>query len=216
MDPRHPNIAFGANTAALVASICLLFSAFLPYGTPRGWGIPETILVCLIPVLIGISWWAKRDHVVPVVHAHGTSEAQYEAMEELPTMVSLDNVNQEANTNTIAVIESIIGAQQTQDSSTISDALGALSSGSSEKSPLVDDIQNNMPKSVRIEDKFDERGFQTDGLASVPLPNNAPLEAPKVPVVTNLSEMPDLEDLLNEDEYSAAPPPLDLPELPDL
>jgi hypothetical protein len=30
-----------------------------------------------------------------------------------------------------------------------------------------------------------------------------------------LSAMPDLDDLLNEDANTSAPPPLDLPELPD-
>ena len=42
-------------------------------------------------VTIGISWWAKRENVTPVVHSHGDSESQYQALEDLPTMVSLED-----------------------------------------------------------------------------------------------------------------------------
>ena len=56
---------------------------------------------------------------------------------------------------------------------------------------------------------------RTEGVASIPLPEIAPLELPDVPPMADLPAMPDLDDLLDEDESSAAPPPLDLPELPD-
>ena len=215
MDPRHPNIAFAANTGALLAFLSLLFSAFLPFGTPRGWALPETVLLIVIPLFLGLSWWAKRDHLVPVVHAHGSSAAQYEAMEDLPTMVNLDITNSEANSNTVAVIESIIGSQTTQDSSTISNAIGTLSSGEIGKSSEAVANQNSVQKPEQAQPNFDSRGFQTEGIASVPLPTQAPLELPDVPVMADLPAMPDLDDLLAEDEYTAAPPPLDLPDLPE-
>ena len=43
MDPRHPTVAFAANTVALVLGVGILISVFLPVGTPTGWGIIETI-----------------------------------------------------------------------------------------------------------------------------------------------------------------------------
>ena len=86
MDPRHPNIAFAANTAALIAFVALLFSLFLPIGTPRGWGDIETGLLVLVPLSLALSWWARREHDVPVVHEHGSSAAQYEAMEDESTI----------------------------------------------------------------------------------------------------------------------------------
>ena len=129
MDPRHPNIAFAANTVALIAFVALLFSLFLPIGTPRGWGNVETGLLAMVPLSLALSWWARREHDVPVVHEHGSSAAQYEAMEDLPTMVSLDAAQDSVNPNTAAVIESIIGSQATQDESAVDNAISALSKG---------------------------------------------------------------------------------------
>ena len=215
MDPRHPNIAFAANTGALLAFLFLLFSVFLPFGTPRGWALPETVLLIIIPLFLGLSWWAKRDHIVPVVHAHGSSAAQYEAMEDLPTMVNLDDTNSEANSNTVAVIESIIGSQTVQDSSTISNAIGTLSSRGIGKSSEAVANPNPVQKPEIVKPNFDSRGFQTEGIASVPLPSQASLELPDVPVMADLPAMSDLDDLLTEDEYTAVPPPLNLPDVPD-
>ena len=215
MDPRHPNIAFAANTAALIAFVALLFSLFLPIGTPRGWGNIETGLLVFVPLSLALSWWARREHDVPVVHAHGSSAAQYEEMEGLPTMVSLDAAQDSVNPNTVAVIESIIGSQVTQDESAVDNAINALSKGQIGQSSAAA-ISNNEVDSAKVNvDKFDSRGFQIDGIESIPLPEVPTLELPDVPVMADLPRMPDLDDLLNEDEASAAPPPLDLPELPD-
>lgn len=215
MDPRHPNIAFAANTAALIAFVALLFSLFLPIGTPRGWGNIETGLLVFVPLSLALSWWARREHDVPVVHAHGSSAAQYEEMEGLPTMVSLDAAQDSVNPNTAAVIESIIGSQVTQDESAVDNAINALSKGRIGQ-PSAAAITNNEVDSAKVNvDKFDSRGFQIDGIESIPLPEVPTLELPDVPVMADLPGMPDLDDLLNEDEASAAPPPLDLPELPD-
>ena len=215
MDPRHPNIAFAANTAALIAFVALLFSLFLPIGTPRGWGDIETGLLVLVPLSLALSWWARREHDIPVVHAHGSSAAQYEEMEGLPTMVSLDSAQDSVNPNTASVIESIIGSQVTQDESAVDNAISALSKGQIGQSSAAVVSNNEVERAKVNVDKFDSRGFQIDGIESIPLPEVPTLELPDVPVMADLPEMPDLDDLLNEDEASAAPPPLDLPELPD-
>ena len=215
MDPRHPNIAFAANTAALIAFVALLFSLFLPVGTPRGWGNIETGLLVLVPLSLALSWWARREHDVPIVHAHGSSAAQYEEMEGLPTMVSLDAAQDSVNPNTAAVIESIIGSQVTQEESAVDNAISALSKGQIGQSSAAAVSNNEVDRAKVNVDKFDSRGFQVDGIESIPLPDVPTLELPDVPVMADLPEMPDLDDLLNEDEASAAPPPLDLPELPD-
>ncbi|MBG46470.1 MAG: hypothetical protein CMB76_08165 [Euryarchaeota archaeon] len=215
MDPRHPNIAFAANTGALLSFIALLFSLFLPFGTPRGWGNVETVLLVIIPLSLALSWWARREHEIPVVHDHGSSSAQYEAMEDLPTMVSLDDAHDSVNPNTAAVIESIIGTQVTQNESAVSSAINALSQGKIGKSSAAAVSNNDVDHTEVNASQFDSRGFQTEGFASIPLPEMPPLELPDVPPMADLPAMPDLDDLLNEDESSAAPPPLDLPELPD-
>ncbi len=215
MDPRHPKIAFAANTGALLAFIALLFSAFLPIGTPKGWALIETVLSIIVPVFLGISWWARREHLVPVVHAHGSSAAQYEAMEDLPTMVSNANTNSGVNTSTAAVIESIIGKQNTQDISVVNDAIGTLSSGEIGKSSAEIAKGNLREMSESTNQKFDSRGFQTDGVASIPLPKSTVAPVSEVPAMPELPGMLDLDDLLGEDESVNSKPPLDLPDLPD-
>ena len=215
MDPRHPNLAFAANTGALVFSIGLLFSAFLPIGTAKGWDTPETILLILIPICIGLSYWAKREHDIPVVHAHGTSSEQYEAMEDLPTMVSLDVAQDHVNPDTAAVIASIIGAESSQDQNAVTNAIDTLSSGDIGESAAQAVAHNDIDHANVNVAEFDVRGFQIQGIATIPLPDVPALEIPDLPAPLDLPEMPDLDDLLQEDANSAAPPPLDLPDLPD-
>ena len=215
MDPRHPKIAFAANTGALLAFVALLFSVFLPIGTPKGWALAETILAILVPVFLGVSWWARREHSVPIVHEHGSAAAQYEAMEDLPTMVSSVNTQSGVNTNTAAVIESIIGKQTTQDVSVVSDAIGTLSSGEIGKSS-AEVAQGNLRQIPEATNQnFDSRGFQTEGIASIPLPKSTVEPVTDVPVMAELPKMLDLDDLLGEDASENSMPPLDLPELPD-
>lgn len=214
MDPKHPNIAFVANTGALVFVVGLLFSFFLPVGTAKGWAMPETTLAVLIPLSFAISWWAKREHDIPIVHAHGGANSQYEEMEDLPTMVSLDTASENVNPNTAAVIASIIGAETTQKESAVSMAIGILSTGAIGESAAAAVAHNDVDHTKVNSEAFDHRGFQTQGVESVPLPVVPALELPALQVA-ELPEMPDLESLLAEDANAAAPPPLELPELPD-
>lgn len=215
MDPRHPKIAFAANTGALLVFVALLFSVFLPIGTPKGWALAETILAILVPVFLGVSWWARREHSVPIVHEHGSAAAQYEAMEDLPTMVSSVNTQSGVNTNTAAVIESIIGKQTTQDVSVVSDAIGTLSSGEIGKSS-AEIAQGNLRQVPEATNQnFDSRGFQTEGIASIPLPKSTVEPVTDVPAMAELPKMLDLDDILGDDDSENSMPPLDLPELPD-
>jgi hypothetical protein len=215
MDPRHPTVAFAANTSALVLGVGLIFSAFLPIGTPTGWKLVETILAILVAVSLAVSWWAKKEHVVPVVHAHGSSSEQYEAMEDLPTMVNLDSNHESVNPNTAAVIASIIGGTSTQEETAVANAIDTLSSGEIGASAAAAVAHNEVDHTKVNIDTFDVRGFQTQGVDTVPLPSVAELELPELPSPVDLPEMPDLEDLLTEDAIANVPPPLDLPELPD-
>jgi len=215
MDPRHPTVAFAANTSALVLGVGLIFSAFLPIGTPTGWKLVETILAILVAASLAVSWWAKKEHVVPVVHAHGSSSEQYEAMEDLPTMVNLDSNHESVNPNTAAVIASIIGGTSTQEETAVANAIDTLSSGEIGASAAAAVAHNEVDHTKVNIDTFDVRGFQTQGVDTVPLPSVAELELPELPPAVDLPEMPDLEDLLTEDDIANVPPPLDLPELPD-
>jgi hypothetical protein len=215
MDPRHPNLVLAANTGALVFTIGLLFSFFLPIGTPRWWDYPETILAILVTTSSGISWWAKKEHEVPVVHAHGSSADQYEAMEDLPTMVSLDNTQDLVNPNTAAVIASIIGTESSQEVSAVTNAIDTLSSGDIGQSAAAAVAHNDVDHTKVNLGTVDSRDFQTEGVVSVPLPLVPALELPDLPAVVDLPEMADIDDLLNEDANTSVPPPLDLPDLPE-
>ncbi len=214
MDPRHPNLALAANTCAIITGVGVIFSSILSIGTPKGWGVPETIGAVLVPIFLAISWWGKREHNIPIVHNHGGANMQYEAMEELPTMVSLDNVQENVNPNTAAVIASIVGTEVTLENSAVSSAITTLSTGEIGESAAAAVAHNDVDHTKVNSETFDSRGFQTQGVDTVPLPVIPALELPDLPD-TKLPEMSDLEGLLSEDANAAAPPPLDLPDLPD-
>ena len=129
MDPRYPRVGLAANTLTLLLIICILFSVFLPFVTSKGWSIPETVMGLAIPLTLGISWWAKKENHNPTVHSHGDSESQYEALENLPTMVSLDDTNDFVNPNTAAVIASIIGESSHLKDGAVKGAINTLSTG---------------------------------------------------------------------------------------
>lgn len=129
MDPRYPRVGLAANTVTLTLVICISLSVFLPFVTSKGWGIPETVMSLAIPLTLGISWWAKKENENPTVHSHGDSESQYEALENLPTMVSLDDTNDFVNPNTAAVIASIIGESSHLEDGAVKGAINTLSTG---------------------------------------------------------------------------------------
>ena len=222
MDPRHPTVAFAANTVALVLGVGILISVFLPVGTPTGWGIIETILALLVTTSFAVSWWAKKEHTVLVVHAHGSSSEQYEAMEDLPTMVNLDSAADSVNPNTAAVIASIVGSTSTQEETAVSNAIDTLSSGEIGASAAAAVAHNDVDHTKVNLETFDVRGFQTQGAESIPLPGieeletplTPKLELPDTPSIMDLPEMPDLDSLLNDDVEPTVIPPLDLPDLP--
>ena len=214
MDPRHPKLALAANTCALITGIGVIFSSLLSIGTPKGWGNIETVGAVLVPIFLVISWWGKREHTIPIVHNHGGANVQYEAMEELPTMVSLDNVQENVNPNTAAVIASIVGTEVSLENSAVSSAITTLSTGEIGKSAAAAVAHNDVDHTKVNSETFDSRGFQTQGVDAVPLPVVPALELPDLPEA-KLPEMSDLDDLLSEDANAAAPPPLDLPDLPD-
>ena len=134
-------------------------------------------------------------------------------MEDLPTMVSSMNSGGSVSSNTAAVIESIIGTQTSQDASVVSGAIGTLSSGKIGQSSAQAASQNTVQHAVVNTENYDSRGFQTSGTSNVPLPKMDLAEEPALPSMLDLPEMPDLDDLLQDEKEEA--PALDLPELPD-
>ena len=117
------------------------------------------------------------------------------------------------NSNTAAVIESIVGTRTSQDASVVSSAIGTLSSGEIGQSSAQAASQNTVQHAVVNSENFDSRGFQTSGAANVPLPKMDIVEETGLPSMLDLPEMPDLDDLIQgEKEETTA---LGLPELPD-
>ena len=220
MDPRHPHIALIANGLGIIFSLGTLFSWVLPYVTPRGWGIEETVMLILAPAMFGLAWWGRKDHELLTVHETSSSAEQYEALQDLPIMVSLDNPEDFVNPNTAAVIASIVGENQSQQSGAVATAIDTLSSGEIGAASAAAVAHNKVEHAlVNIEDTDDrtvvvERSdFATDGLISVPLPIVEPLELPELPSFDSVPAMPDIDELLAEEVTVL--PPLDLPELPD-
>jgi hypothetical protein len=99
--------------------------------------------------------------------------------------------------------------------SAVTNAIGTLSSGEIGQSAAAAVAHNDVDHTKVNLDTVDSRYFQTEGADSVPLPLVPALELPDLPAVVDLPVMPDLDDLLNEDVNTSAPPPLDLPVLPD-
>ena len=117
------------------------------------------------------------------------------------------------NSNTAAVIESIIGTQTSQDASVVSSAIGTLSSGEIGQSSAQAASQYSVQHAVVNTENFDSRGFQTSGTANVPLPKMDLVEEPELPSMLDLPEMLELDDLIQDEKEET--PALDLPELPD-
>jgi len=244
MDPRYPKVGFAANTATLILLISILFSAFLPFVTEKGWGLAETVLAVTTVVTIGISWWAKRENVTPVVHSHGDSESQYQALEDLPTMVSLEDNEDLVNPNTAAVIASILGESSYQEDASVKGAIETLSTGDIGKSSAEAVAMNKSIIDSDVRESIDlthgsEPAISDTSIPEIPdIPDEQSSYAkfdmrgfqthgiPSIPlpnidddkqqnVEIDLPEMLDLDDLFEDDKEESNLPPLDLPELPD-
>ena len=209
MDPRHPTIAFVANLVGLVALVSLFFSLLLPFFTPKGWGLAETILLIVAITSVITVYWAKREHEIMIVHEHGGSESQYMQLEELPTMVSLNDEASFVNSNTAAVIESIVGTQTSQSKNQVEGAIDVLSTGeigkTSAEAVSINQVQHtqvNLPQSNVELPKIETR--------SIPLPS---ISVPEVPMDDSVSAMIDLDDLMEDDTNSK--PQSNLPDLPE-
>jgi len=207
MDPRHPVVGFIANTIALISIIALLFSLLLPIITPKGWNMIENILVGSIVLSFAVSYWAKREREVLVVHAHGGSESQYMQLEDMPTMVSGNSQVDFVNTNTAAVINSIVGQQTAQTKSQVDGAIGVLSSGEIGKSSAAA-VEINQVQHTKVNLQQSNVELPVQSFESVPLP-----VSPSQPVEHDVAAMIDLDDLLGENNSQKTQ--IDLPELPD-
>ncbi|MDP6870244.1 MAG: hypothetical protein QGI21_05685 [Candidatus Poseidoniaceae archaeon] len=229
MDPRHPRISLAASILAISISVILILNLFAGkflghsgekfqfvgwiWGdswVSNSWSLQEWFALTMIVACIGLTYWARREFSTPIVHEHGSSSDQYAALEDLPTMVNLDNSNDIVNPNTAAVIASIVGETQSQTKQVVSSAIDALSTGeigrSSAEVVSHNDVNHanvnvELPSAMNLENR------------AVPLPAIPDLELPELSILPNIPEMIDLDDLLSEEAVDL--PPLDLPELPD-
>lgn len=208
MDPRHPALGFTASLIGLFSLVVLIFSFLFPILTPKGWGQVETASLIVLILSSVISNWAKKEHDIPIVHEHGSSESQYMELENLPTMVS-GGQGSFVNSNTAAVIESIVGVQTTQSKSQVVGAIDVLSSGeigeTSAHAATANQVQH---AKVNLNDA--NVNLPTAEVKSVPLPSFDDVQEESAQPV---SSMIDLDDLLEESESPQTQ--LDLPDLPD-
>ena len=235
MDPRHPRIALASIIAGLLVAILSISNMFgggiLDHSGEKfsvsgfisgdnwvenSWSIQEWIALLIVFSMIALNYWAKREHETPVVHQHGTSDEQYAALEDLPTMVNLSESSQDVSPNTAAVIASIVGETQSQTKQVVANAIDALSSGEIGRTSAEVVANNDIDYNPKQSKSMTERNFVTDGVSSVPLPvmpEVADLELPELPDFSEVPAMPDLDDLLSDEKEVL--PPLDLPELPE-
>jgi len=231
MDSRHPRIALTANAVALLIFFAGAINMFggVIFGHPgekfrfigtfyaeswaaRGWSTQEWIALVMIISLIGLNRWARKEHTVPTVHSHGSSAEQYAALEELPTMVSLDNPEEFVNPNTASVIASIVGSGTGQSSNAVSSAIGTLSSGeigrTSAEAASVNKIDHTKVHTIETK-KFESvtSNYNSLEVTSVPLP--------ELPTDDEIPSMLDLDELISDESVTESEK-MDLPELPDL
>ena len=231
MDPRHPRIALAANAIALliffVGVINMLGGAI--FGHPgekfrfigtfyaeswaaRGWSTQEWIALVMIISLIGLNKWARREHAVLTVHSHGSSADQYAALEDLPTMVSLDRPEEFVNPNTASVIASIVGLGTGQSSNAVSSAIDTLSTGeigrTSAEAASTNKIDHTKVHKTETR-KFESSTRDSDSqeVSSIPLP--------ELPTDDEIPSMLDLDELISDESVEESKA-MNLPELPDL
>jgi len=209
MDPRHPVIGLISNLVALIAFVGLLFSLLLPIVTPKGWNAEEFVLLGIVILSVGISYWAKREHEILVVHAPGDSSSQYMDLEDLPTLISSNNDGSLVNSNTAAVIESIVGAQTTQSKSSVDGAIGVLSTGDIGMTSAYAASEHKV-QHAKVNVNQENVGLPSSDVKSVPLPTYSD-EKPATQV--SVAAMIDLDDLMADESIPQTP--IDLPELPD-
>jgi len=230
MDPRHPRIALAANAVAIlvffVGAINMFGGAF--FGHPgekfrfigtfyaeswaeRGWSTQEWIALIIIIALIGISKWARREHGLLTVHSHGSSSDQYAALEELPTMISLDRPEEFVNPNTASVIASIIGSTTEQAVDEVTSAIDTLSSGEIGRTSAEAASVNKVDHAA-VHTK-ETRQFESSTSETISKATSVPL--PELPSDDDIPSMLDLDELISEDSGEENSK-MNLPELPDL
>ena len=230
MDPRHPRIALAANVIALliffVGVINMLGGAI--FGHPgekfrfigtfyaeswaaSGWSTQEWIALVMIIALIGLNKCARREHDILTVNSQGSSTEQYAALEDLPTMISLDRPEDFVNPNTASVIASIVGSVTEQSTNAVSSAIDTLSSGeigrTSAEAAEVNRIDHIDMHSIEARKPESLSESNSQDLDSVPLP--------KLPSDDEIPSMLDLDELITDDSVEESAN-LNLPELPDL
>ena len=123
------------------------------------------------------------------------------------------------NPQTAAIVASIVGQEQEQQQVVVDSALsnlGQVDVGEVIKAPEVRQAAETIEQltiSIPEVAPLKERDFVSDGVDHIPLPGMDPLELPPLP---NIPDLPNLDEIIDEQVVTApAPPPLNLPELPD-
>jgi hypothetical protein len=123
------------------------------------------------------------------------------------------------NPQTAAIVASIVGQEEEQQQTVVDSALsnlGSIDVGEVIKAPEVRQAAETLEQvtiSIAEQVPLKERDFVSDGADHIPLPGTDPLELPPLP---NIPDLPNLDEIIDEPVVVApAPPPLNLPELPD-
>ncbi len=237
MDPVYPRTTLilrsGAITIFALAMINLFFNRYPEHigeklsltawitgvgvWADASWSFQEWLILasCLLTGLL--SAWTGRNHEQLSVESI-SANARYSELESMQTTVATADQGI-SNPQTAAIIASIVrqeeGLQQTVVDSALSN-LGQVDVGEIIKAPEVRQAakeieQLTIPIAAAVPSKT--RDFVNDGVDHIPLPGTDPLELPPLP---NIPDLPNLDEIIDEPVVAApAPPPLNLPELPD-
>ena len=237
MDPVYPRTTLIFRSVAIsvfaLAMINLFFNnypghigeklSFTSWITGAGpwadgsWSSQEWLILVSCLLLGIISIWTGRNHdelSVESISAH----ARYSELEDMQTTIATSE-QEFVNPQTAAIVASIVGQEEKLQQTVVESALsnlGQVDVGEVVKAQEVRETakvieQQTIP--IVAESPANERDFVSDGVDHIPLPGTDPLELPPLPNIPNL---PNLDEIIDEAvEVAPAPPPLNLPELPD-
>ncbi len=157
MDHRAPRLVIIARIIAVNIIIVLVTNfKYNLFGT-AGWKIEETVLLMKAITWAVIAWWASREREVPEFDAKPTFEQQLQSLEDMPTKVRSSSTTMDqfgfetvaSNSQTSAIISSILGQPEDSSQQNIQQAIGALGIADNQQPIVAAPVQQVIEAPIR-------------------------------------------------------------------
>lgn len=234
MDHRAPRLVIIARIITVIIIVVLIANYKLNLLGTAGWKVEETVLLMKAITWAAIAWWASKEREIPEFDARPTFEQQLQSLEDMPTKVRSSSTTMDqfgfetvaSNSQTSAIISSILGQSGDSSKQNIQQAIGTLGIADNQQPIVAAPVQQVIEAPIRqviqqpIEHVLEpsqviEAQPLRVNVERVPLPHEDPDEvvAPDIPGLEEgrvfaseeLSQVP-LPDL---DEFLSSLPSLD-------